>query len=54
MTLLGFLLPQKASGADGGNSRLVSNFQKKNWWRACKTLGDLIPLFYSKYKKTFI
>jgi hypothetical protein len=26
MTLLGFLLPQKASGADGGYSRRVSNF----------------------------
>ena len=35
MTLFGFLLfHKKASGADGTLSRLVSNFQLKNWWRA--------------------
>jgi len=34
MTPLGFLLPQRASGADGTLSRLVSNFQLKSWWRA--------------------
>jgi hypothetical protein len=35
MTLLGFLpFLKKASGADGTLSRLVSNFQLKNWWRA--------------------
>jgi len=29
-----FLLFSRASGADGALSRLVSNFQLKNWWRA--------------------
>jgi len=28
------LLLSRASGADGTLSRLVSNFQLKNWWRA--------------------
>jgi hypothetical protein len=28
------LLFSKAIGADGTLSRLVSNFQLKNWWRA--------------------
>jgi len=35
LTPSGFLLFHKrASGADGTLSRLVSNFQSKNWWRA--------------------
>jgi hypothetical protein len=34
MTPVSFLLLSRASGADGTLSRLVSNFQTKNWWRA--------------------
>jgi len=34
MTLVVFQFFSKIGGADGDYSRLVSNFQSKNWWRA--------------------
>ena len=38
MTPLGFLLPSRASGADGTLSRLVSCFQLKSKWRAWRIM----------------